>query len=59
MKDAFPEYYTKPKFDELWKSAVFIFDANVLLDLYRLSPRTSMELLGILENLSSEGECLI
>ena len=54
MKDIFSEYYSKPNFNELWKSAIFVFDANVLLDLYRLSPRTSMELLGILENLSNE-----
>ena len=59
MKDTFPEYYSSPNFNELWKSAVLVFDANVLLDLYRLSPRTSMELLGILENLSNEGRIWI
>lgn len=54
MKDTFPEYYSSPNFKELWKSAVFVFDANVLLDLYRLAPKISMELLVILENLSNE-----
>ena len=54
MKDTFPEYYSSPNFNELWKSAVFVFDANVLLDLYRLAPKTSMGLLGVLENLSNE-----
>lgn len=39
MKDLFPEFYrVDPK--KLWKEAVFVFDANVLLNLYRFSPKT-------------------
>ena len=59
MKDKFPEYYCEPNFDELWKLAVFVFDANVLLDLYRLSPKTSTELLGIMGGLLDDSRIWI
>lgn len=54
MKDKFPEYYrpSEQEFSELWKTATFVFDANVLLDIYRYSPKTSEELLGIMVDLS-------
>ncbi len=37
-------------FEELWNKAVFIFDANVILDLYRLPEDARKDLLKILEN---------
>lgn len=47
MRNIFAEYY-KPDFDKLWSEAVFIFDTNVLLDLYRF-PKTSAD--SIIKNL--------
>ena len=39
MREKFPGYYrpTAEEFDELWRSALIVPDANVLLSLYRLS----------------------
>ena len=53
MKDMFPGYYrpTEDEFRQLWNDAIFVFDANVLLDIYRFSPNTSKELVGIIEKL--------
>ena len=45
------EGYYDPDFDKLWNEAVFVFDANVLLDLFRYSENTRNELLDILTNL--------
>lgn len=50
MLKGFEGYYP-PDFKRLWKEAVFVFDANVLLDLFRYSPKTRKELLDILEKL--------
>jgi hypothetical protein len=40
MKDIFRGYYKldDDEFKQLWKKAVFIFDTNVLLNLYRYQP---------------------
>lgn len=53
MKEMFPEYYrpSEEQFAELWDTATFVFDANVLLDIYRYSPQTSDELIEILRSL--------
>ena len=59
MKSKFPEYYEKPDFKELWKSASFTFDANVLLDLYSLSPKSSDEMLTVLEGLGDRDQIWI
>lgn len=37
-------------FDALWATALFIFDANVLLDLYRLPESASNDLIGVLRH---------
>ena len=50
MLKGFEGYYP-PDFDKLWKKAVFVFDTNGLLDLFRYSPETRKELLDILEEL--------
>ena len=47
------EGYYPPDFDKLWKKAIFVFDTNVLLDLFRYSPNTRKELLDILEKLDN------
>ncbi len=53
MREKFPGYYrpTAEEFDELWRSALIVPDANVLLSLYRLSETTRGKLLEILERL--------
>jgi hypothetical protein len=54
MKKTFPGYYgpTEEEFSELWADCLFVLDANVLLNLYRYSPETREELIGILEEIS-------
>lgn len=52
MKEIFPEYY-EPDGDDfrgLWSGCLFAFDANVLLDLYRISEESREDLLSLLEN---------
>ena len=53
MRDLFPGYYqpTKEEFTELWKECVFSFDTNVLLHIYRYSPKTRKRLFDILQKL--------
>jgi hypothetical protein len=55
MKKSFPGYYllTEDNFSAMWESCIFTLDANVLLNLYRYSPETRDELLGILQDYSS------
>jgi hypothetical protein len=54
MKKTFPGYY-RPSAKELasmWDTGIFVLDANVLLNLYRYTPDTAEELLGILKAIS-------
>ncbi|HEY2495571.1 MAG TPA: PIN-like domain-containing protein [Candidatus Angelobacter sp.] len=53
MKKTFIGYYkpTKEEFAELWKSCIFVFDASVLLDLYRSTAKIRNVLLGILDKM--------
>lgn len=55
MKKQFSGYYSPSKedFSKLWKDCVFIFDANVLLNLYRYTASTANELIAILRRLST------
>lgn len=54
MRDFFPGFYrpTNEEFDSLWAEGVFVFDTNVLLNLYRDSAATREQLLGVLAALS-------
>ena len=52
MRDKFSEYYL-PDFEQLWNTAIFVFDANVLLDLYETSTSASKEFLTILDGLKN------
>lgn len=56
MKNLFPGFYTpnKSDFSKLWGNATFIFDTNVLLNLYRYQSSTRDELLNFIEKLSSK-----
>jgi len=49
MKSEFSEYYYD--FEAMWKEAIFVFDANVLLNVYRFSPSASKDLLKIMNRL--------
>ncbi|WP_404463683.1 PIN domain-containing protein [Vreelandella aquamarina] len=49
MKDIFPEYFKdKEEISQIWKDCVFVFDANVIIDLYRYSDSTKKSLLDAL-----------
>ena len=52
MKKEFPGYYepTDKDFKNIWDTCDFIFDANVLLNLYRYSEETRQALISILES---------
>jgi len=51
MKESFKEYYkpTEKEFKNLWDNCEFIFDANVLLNIYRYSSETTEEFLDVLK----------
>lgn len=53
MKDLFPGYYrpTPEEFDDLWKKATFVFDANVLLHIHRRNKQTRRAILDTLKRL--------
>lgn len=55
MKDLFAAYYrpSELQFKELWEKAVFVLDANVLLNLYRYRKETSSALLQVLSKIQS------
>lgn len=50
MKSIFPEFYRLPEedFKKVWDDCIFVFDANVLLNLYRYSQKTGEEFIQIL-----------
>lgn len=54
MKGLFPQYSHLDSVDysEAWKNALFVFDTNVLLNLYRYHENTRIELIDILKNLA-------
>jgi len=54
MRKRLPGYYrpTEEEFERIWKNCVFVFDANVLLNLYRYSPDTCSEMIRVLKKIS-------
>jgi hypothetical protein len=54
MKGVYRGYsgLTAHDYDELWKDATFVFDTNVLLNLYRYQSSTATSLLSVLRKLS-------
>lgn len=50
MKGLFPQYdhSNNVDFSETWRSALFVFDTNVLLNLYRYQESTREELLNVI-----------
>lgn len=53
MKDLFASYRkpTDEQFAEMWRLCVFAFDANMLLNIYRYTPKTQEKFFTILERL--------
>ena len=56
MKKLFPEYYRVNKEDlqKQFKDLVFIFDANALLDIFRLDESITNEIFDVIERYSSQ-----
>ncbi|MDH5651785.1 MAG: PIN domain-containing protein [Gammaproteobacteria bacterium] len=52
MKNKFKGFYShsNSEFSEIWKNAVIVFDANVLLNLYRYQVSTTEQLLNVIES---------
>ncbi|WP_017389301.1 PIN-like domain-containing protein [Acinetobacter calcoaceticus] len=55
MKEQFKGYYNleEKEFEELWNNGIFIFDTNVLLNLYRYQHDTRDALLKVMEKLNN------
>jgi hypothetical protein len=53
MKEIFSSYFppTPEQFSELWDNCLFVIDANVLLDLYRYTPKAREKLFSVLTGL--------
>jgi len=53
MKSQFPGYFkpTEKETTDLWENALFVFDANILLNLYRYSDETRDDFFKILEKI--------
>ena len=56
MKDLFPQYtnFLNVDYGVVWKHGLFVFDTNVLLNLYRYQSKTRDELLNVLEQNKEE-----
>jgi len=54
MRKTFPEYYhpDDDDFSNLWKNCIFVFDASVLLNIYRYTPATRDGFIDILGKIS-------
>jgi hypothetical protein len=50
MRNTFLGYYYEPDHDDLWENCIFVFDTNVLLDLYSFSKKTTDDFLKSLED---------
>jgi hypothetical protein len=53
MRDLFRSYYrpSDEEFSKIWEECIFCFDANVLLNIYRYSPKTRERFFEILSKL--------
>lgn len=61
MKNTFKGFYQldEDEFSQIWEKATFVFDANVLLNLYRYQEDTVKELLKVIEYLKDNGRIWI
>jgi hypothetical protein len=53
MRDKFPGYYSldEEEYKDLWENCVFVFDTNVLLNLYRYPKDVSKEFINVLRQI--------
>lgn len=56
MKGMFPEYDVSRavNYEDIWQNALFVFDTNVLLNLYRYRVNTRDELLAVLDGIAKQ-----
>lgn len=61
MKNKFKEFYkySDAEIKKIWQECVFVFDTNVLLDLYRYNNTTSDKYIGILKKIKDENRIWI
>lgn len=61
MKKIFREYhqYTEQEFKQLWKNCLFVFDANILLNMYRYSRATVNAYFDVLNELKKKKQLWI
>lgn len=55
MKNMFKQYnyfYTSEQYKDIWENALFVFDTNALLNLYRYQEETKDEFLKVLETIA-------
>jgi hypothetical protein len=54
VRKSFPGYYrpSETEFADLWRDCVFVFDANVPLNIYGYSPQTRDSILSLLETVA-------
>lgn len=54
MRKTFPGYYrpNNDDFSNIWKNCIFVFDASVLLNIYRYTPATRDGFIDILDKIS-------
>ena len=50
MKKTFQEFY-KPDYATLWSDCVFVFDANIFLNLYRFKDETKEAFFEVFEKI--------
>ncbi|TCB66874.1 PIN-like domain-containing protein [Acinetobacter sp. ANC 4178] len=56
MKNMFKQYnyfYTPEQYKDIWENALFVFDTNALLNLYRYQEETKNEFLQVLDKISN------
>lgn len=56
MKNMFKQYnyfYTQEQYKHIWENALFVFDTNALLNLYRYQEETKNEFLQVLDKISN------
>lgn len=56
MRDLFPGYYrpTNDEFADMWRDGTIAFDANMLLNVYRYTPKTRERFFDIVERLQGQ-----
>src|ERR1700736_803801 len=61
MRDLFPGFYnrTEEELSKLWQEGIFVFDANMLLNVYRYTQKTRNRYFEILELLRKRNQLWI